>query len=283
MVLFPNAKINLGLNVVSRRPDGYHDIETVMMPVGWHDVLEIVPAQGQATTLTVTGRGVDCPPERNLVMRAYRAMAARCPEVGLADIYLHKVIPDGAGLGGGSADAAFTVVGLNDLFGAGLTPDELAAVAGTVGSDCPFFVFNRPMLCTGTGTDIVPYDLQGFPAGTLLAIVKPPQGVSTAVAYAGVTPRQACPPVREAAALPWTAWTDVLVNDFEPSVTAACPQVGAVRQALESLSPVYCSMSGSGSAVYALFGADNMSADLLLGDLARLCPECDIWVEGLGE
>ena len=151
MIAFPNAKINIGLFITARRPDGYHDIATVMMPADWCDILEIVPAKDDVTTLTVTGRSVDCPPEKNLVMRAYRAMEERynLPPV---DIFLRKIIPDGAGLGGGSADAAFTITTLDRLFGLGLSADVMAGIAATIGSDCPFFIYNRPMLATGTGT-----------------------------------------------------------------------------------------------------------------------------------
>lgn len=125
MLLFPNAKINLGLDILRKRVDGYHDIETVMVPVPWRDVLEIVPAQGESTTLTVTGRHVDCPPEKNLVMKAFRALEREVP-LPPVDIYLRKIIPDGAGLGGGSADAAFTLRGLNELFSLGYSDTELA-------------------------------------------------------------------------------------------------------------------------------------------------------------
>lgn len=282
MVVFPNAKINIGLNVVSRRPDGYHDIETVMIPVGWSDILEIVPAAGPETTLTVTGRTVDCPPDRNLVMRALRAVEARCPGIPAVDIYLHKIIPDGAGLGGGSSDAAFTIKVLDRMFELGLSQAEMADIAASVGSDCPFFIYDRPMLCTGTGTQMQQFEMPQFPPGMLIAIVKPPQGVSTAAAYAGVTPRLAVPPVREAAARPVTEWSGILSNDFEPSVITACPEIGKVRDNLMSLGPVYCSMSGSGSAVYAFFDADKLTADRLTERLTELNPGCDLFVEPVG-
>ena len=185
MITFPNAKINLGLDILRRREDGYHDIETVMVPVPWHDVLEIVPAKGEETTLTVTGRHVDCPPEKNLVMKAYRALER---EVSLppVDIYLRKIIPDGAGLGGGSADASFTLRALNELFALGYNDEQLARVASTLGADCPFFIYNRPMLCTGTGTDMEPIDvdLQGLD----ILIAKPDVSVPTAAAYSHTTP-----------------------------------------------------------------------------------------------
>ena len=285
MVTFPNAKINLGLNVIRRRPDGYHDIATVMVPTAWRDILEIVPAPAgcTATTLTVTGRGVACAPEKNLVMKAYRAVEARYgSSVGPVEIHLHKAIPDGAGMGGGSADAAFTVMMLNDLFGLGMSDAEMAATAATVGADCPFFIYNRPMLCTGTGTDMTPFTLPAMPGGCLLAIVKPAAGVSTAQAYAGVTPQLAVPPVEEAAARPVEEWMQVLHNDFEPSVIAACPEIGRVKEQLLEMDPVYCAMSGSGSAVFALFApadGDNLSAEELQRRLDERFGGCDVHVE----
>ena len=279
MVTFPNAKINLGLNIVSRRPDGYHDIATVMMPVGWTDILEIVPGKGPDSTLTVTGRGVDCPPEKNLVMRACRAVCERYPQVQPVDIFLHKVIPDGAGMGGGSADAAFTISTLNSMFGLGMTPSEMAEVAAGIGADCPFFIYNRPMLCTGTGTTMEPFDSLAIPEGTVLVIAKPQEGVSTRQAYAGVTPREAVPPVAEAAAMPWTRWQEVLHNDFESSVMAACPSIAEVKRTLMAYGPVYCSMSGSGSAVYALFAPGSANMSELEKSVRAQLPGCDVFVE----
>ncbi len=256
MITFPNAKINLGLDILRRREDGYHDIETVMVPVPWHDVLELVPAKGEETTLTVSGRHVECPPEKNLVMKAYRALER---EVSLppVDIYLRKIIPDGAGLGGGSADAAFTLKVLNDLFALGYTDAELARVASGIGADCPFFIYNRPMLCTGTGTDMEPVDLDL--SGMDILIAKPDVSVPTAAAYSRTTP--AIPEVtagRIVADSPAT-WTGRLKNDFEASVFPAYPAIAALKERIESLGPVYAAMSGSGASVYGLFEGDKMS------------------------
>lgn len=260
MILFPNAKINLGLDILSRRPDGYHDIATVMVPTRWRDILEIVPARGSETNLTVTGRDLgDCPPERNLVMRAYRALAEKTDGLPPVDIYLRKVIPDGAGLGGGSADAAFTLKGLNSLFNLGFSDADLADVAATLGADCPFFVYNRPMLCTGTGTELSPIELPALPGHALL-IVKPPVSVPTAAAYRGVRPALPAEPIPSILASGDIAsWQGRLKNDFEPSVFAAFPEVERVYRAMLSLAPLYASMSGSGSAVYGIFEGDILS------------------------
>ena len=163
MILFPNAKVNLGLNIVSRRTDGYHNIETVLYPINITDILEVVPAAGSESTLTTYGRTIDCPVEKNLVMKALRLMQRECgaPE---AEIFLNKIIPDGAGLGGGSADAAFTMLAVNEIFNLGVPQEQLASLAARIGADCPFFIYNRPMMATGIGDVLTTADvsLKGY-------------------------------------------------------------------------------------------------------------------------
>lgn len=271
MILFPNAKINIGLNIISKRTDGYHDIETIMYPVPWCDILEVVPASGGDTTLTVTGRPVACPPEKNLVMKAYRALDSRIP-LPPVDIFLHKVVPDGAGLGGGSADAAFTLVALNGLFNLDLGKETLAEIASGIGADCPFFIYNVPMLATGTGTELAPVDLSL--KGYRIAIVKPSVSVPTAEAYSGVTPRSPEFPLVDSAAEAPCKWTGKIVNDFELSVFARHPGIAAIKESLTALGAVYAAMSGSGSAVFGIFPeqSDNL-ADLLESTF----PGCDIF------
>lgn len=268
MLLFPNAKINLGLNVISRRPDGYHDIQTVMVPIPSFDILEITPLpSGEAPciaeqpdcpippeprdTLTCTGLSIDCPMEKNLVIKALRAMR-EIRMIPFVDISLCKQTPDGAGLGGGSADAAFMLRGLNELFDLGMADKELAQIAARIGADCPFFIYNRPMLCTGTGTDMTPIPLE-LPADTWIALVKPPVSVSTAEAYAGVTPKEPSVSIAEVLQRPADEWQGLLVNDFEPSVIAKCPVIGQIMQTLLDHGAYYAAMSGSGSAVFGLF------------------------------
>lgn len=261
MVVFPNAKINLGLNIVERRADGYHNLDMVMIPIDWCDILEIVPAKGKTTTLTTSGRPVDCPPEKNLVYKAWRLlndyMEGNLPPV---DIYLHKIIPDGAGLGGGSSDAAFTLKSLNDLFAIGLSVNELAKLASSLGADCPFFIHNRPMLCRGTGTEMSPLNvrLDGIKA---ILIVKPTDvSVSTAEAYSGVTP---CKPLETTdsivSTLPPNLWLDRLVNGFEKHIFALKPRISKIKRHILDNGAVYASMSGSGSAVYGLFEDVNLA------------------------
>lgn len=262
MIVFPNAKINLGLDILSRRPDGYHEISTVMAPVGWHDVLEVVPSRGGKTTLTVSGNTVDCPPEKNLVMKAYRAMAELVEGLPAVDIYLRKIIPDGAGLGGGSADAAFTIRALNTLFSLDFPDEKLAEVAASIGADCPFFIYNKPMMATGIGTDLAPAVLPSDIYRMKLAIVKPPVGVSTARAYAGVSPARPAVELADAISRPFSEWNGTVKNDFEKSVFAAAPEIEAVKRGLAEMGAVYVSMSGSGSAVYAFFASDILAETL---------------------
>lgn len=260
MVVFPNAKINLGLDIVSRREDGYHNIESIFVPVPWCDILEIVPAQGTESTLTITGRKVDCPIEKNLVMKAFRAMQ-KSYNVSDVDIYLHKVIPDGAGLGGGSADAAFTITAINELFSLNASKDELAKIAATIGADCPFFIYNTPMLATGIGTDFsdIALNLSGYK----ILIVKPQVSVPTAQAYAGVKPQQPEKSLGELIAMPINQWQGNIKNDFENSIFPIHPIVAEIKQEIVNMGALYASMSGSGSAVYGIFNNDILSEDKL--------------------
>lgn len=277
MLLFPNAKINLGLDILRRRPDGYHDISTVMVPVPWQDILEIVPSRSGATSLNVTGRRVDCPPEKNLVMKAYRLLEETygLPPV---EIYLRKIIPDGAGLGGGSADAAFTIRGLNELFTLGMTDAEMASAASRLGADCPFFIYDRPMLCTGTGTTLTPVDLDL--SGLTVLIAKPPVGVPTAQAYSRVTPAEPAESVDAIVSDHLEAWAGRLKNDFEPSIFPLHPLIASVKQRISALGAIYASLSGSGSAVYGLFGPGT-DADKLSDEARTALAGCDIFVSKL--
>lgn len=280
MVVFPNAKINLGLNICARRPDGYHDLDMVMIPVGWRDILEIVPARGDRTTLTVSGRTVDCPMEKNLVYRAWEKLNDSIDgDLPNVDIYLHKIIPDGAGLGGGSADAAFTLVALNDLFSLGLTEDKLAEIAGQLGADCPFFVYNRPMHCVGTGTEMHPVKVN-FGDSTTIVIAKPKGvSVSTAEAYRGAKP--VMPSITTDKIVSTYSpehWRNHLTNGFEPHIFAAKPQIEQVKQTMTDHGAVYASMSGSGSSVYGIFNDVKMAEEAV-----RHLPQCDCHIDSISD
>ena len=254
MITFPNAKINLGLNIVARRPDGYHDIETVFYPIGLTDVLEVVPSRNGVTRLHTLGNKVDCEPEKNLVMKAFRLMKSKVQGLQPVEIYLYKHIPDGAGLGGGSADASFMLKMLDEMSGAGLVEDELAALASQLGADCAFFVHNTPMYATGIGNRFSPVtvDLSGY----VLLLVKPPVSVSTAAAYAKVKPHASEQYIPEVLQRPVEEWRDVLKNDFEPSVFAQFPQLAAIKQSIYDSGALYASMSGSGSSLFGIYDND---------------------------
>ena len=253
MLVFAPCKINLGLRILRKRPDGYHDIETVMVPVPWCDIVEANRSESATDTLAVTGNRVDCPPEKNLCMKALRALR-EVTDFPVTDIRLHKIVPDGAGLGGGSSDAAATVRAVNGLYELGLNEDEMAKVLAKVGSDCPFFAYDRPMLCTGTGTTLSGCSVS---LGGLHLVIAKPKGVavSTAAAYAGVVPDTDVEPPTEILALPVSQWQGRLVNDFEPGIFNAAPQIKAVRDTMLSMGAVYAAMSGSGAAVFGLFTA----------------------------
>lgn len=249
MVRFTCCKINIGLDIVAKRPDGYHDLVTAMVPVPWHDVIEVVPADH--THLVCLGRPIDCPPEKNLVMKAYNALDQR---FGLPPmkIVIDKIVPDGAGLGGGSGDATAMLQLINDVCDLSLGPDEIASIAATLGADCPFFAYDRPMLATGIGTTLRPIDIDL--SGLYLMIAKPKGvSISTKQAYAGVTPAEPREPLEQLLRLPVGQWQGRIKNDFEPSIFAIAPQVRALKDAMLDAGAVYASMSGSGSAVYGLF------------------------------
>ena len=256
MISFPNAKINLGLNIVERRADGYHNLETVFYPIALTDVLEIVPAHGKESTLTTYGNPVGCPVEKNLVMKALRLMQHHyaVPEV---DIYLYKHIPDGAGLGGGSSDASSTMLMLNEIFNLGIEKDVLARHAATLGADCPFFIYNRPMMATGIGDILTPIDVSL--KGLFLLLVKPDVSVPTRVAYSRVAPAASTSNLVDDVLADVHQWKDVVKNDFEPSVFAAYPELEEIKNVIKASGAIYASMSGSGSSIFGIFDDVNMA------------------------
>lgn len=251
MILKANCKINLGLDILRRRADGYHDLETVMVPVaGLYDEVEVTRTAGDGATFTQQGLVVDCPPEANICLRAFALMRERYG-VGGVHIRLDKRVPFGAGLGGGSSDGTAVVLALNELFDLRLSTEELVARAAELGSDTPFFVHNTPQLCTGRGEVMTPFGIDL--AGLTLVVVKPSEGVSTREAYAGVHPRIPVIPLAERLRRPLSEWQATVTNDFEASVFAAHPVIRAVKERLLAAGALYASMSGSGSAVFGLF------------------------------
>lgn len=264
MLLFPDCKINLGLYVLSRRKDGYHDIDTVMYPVrGLCDALEIISSERDGVEFSSSGLPTDGAPDDNLCVKAYRAVC-RDYAVGGVRMHLHKHIPMGAGLGGGSSDAAFVIRGLSELFGLGLDTARMEALAAGIGSDTAFFVADRPAFARGRGEILSP--APRVLSGYRLVLVKPDEHVSTAEAYRHVVPADPEVPLAEALRLPVRCWREYVRNDFEPSVFRAHPLLREIKEQLYGLGAAYASMSGSGSALYALF--DGEAPDLsVFGDL----------------
>ena len=249
MVGFANAKINLGLHILRRRQDGYHEIETVFYPVReLRDVVEVVP--GSSVDLVNTGLAVDVPLEKNLIYKAYQMLKQDfdLPEVMF---YLHKQIPMGAGLGGDSADASVVLQLLNKEFDLGLDTGRLHEYARRLGADCSFFLYNEPMIARGIGDELekVEVDLDAYN----IVIVKPGFAISTKEAYSLVRPDRRRQSLSELIALPVEQWKDHVVNDFEQVLFPVYPELQEIKNRLYELGAIYVSLSGSGSAVYGIF------------------------------
>lgn len=256
MIRFPNAKINLGLNIVRKRDDGYHDLETVFYPLDIKDALEILPAEnGGSTTegveLHTSGLEVDGQARDNICVKAWRLLKSDFPELPSIRLYLHKAIPMGAGLGGGSSDGAVALEMIADMFSLPVDSERLAAYSLRLGSDCPFFLLNRPAYGTGRGEMLVPLTLDL--SGHRIMLVHPGIHVSTAQAFGGVMPAEPELNVRDVVSQPIGNWRGLLVNDFERTVFAAHPEIADIKQTLYEAGAVYASMSGSGSSVFGLF------------------------------
>ncbi len=258
MILYPNAKINLGLSVLTKREDGFHNLETLFYPVEARDVLEIV----ESGSLQMHQYGIEYPgdPMDNLCVKAYKALAADF-DIPPVAIHLYKKIPVGAGLGGGSSDAALTLRGLNEMFSLELSDERLADYAATLGSDCAFFIYNKPMLGTGRGEILEPVDIPSL-EDYEIKLVYPPYFVSTAAAYGGIVPRDKrvasgekmdTRSIVEILQQPVECWKDSLVNDFEKTVFAKIPELAHYKDNLYEQGAVYASLSGSGSAFFGIF------------------------------
>lgn len=288
MVVFPNCKINLGLHITRKRDDGYHDLETVFYPVPLRDVLEILksesgkparlltepanplaeparppagqqPEQGSRMTefisggvhFHMSGLVVNGKPEDNLCIKAYNLLKIDFPQLSAIEMYLHKAIPMGAGLGGGSADGAFTLQLLNEKFQLNLSREQLLDYALRLGSDCPFFIINKPCYATGRGEllQTVPVDLSGFS----FLLVHPGVHINTGWAFSQLTPAPSPLPLQEIIQQPVTAWSSALSNDFEAPVFRHHPALKAIKEKLYEAGAVYASMSGSGSCFYGIY------------------------------
>ena len=255
MIAFPNAKINLGLQIVERRPDGYHNLETIFYPIPVEDALEFCVKAGAPSKcqIKVSGIRVEGPQDDNLVCRAYRLLDEQF-DLPAIEIHLHKAIPTGAGLGGGSSDAAYMLRLLNNTFELHLTTTELENYAAMLGADCAFFIQNRPTFAHGIGNLFRPIQLSLL--GYQLWLIKPDIFVSTREAFAQITPRRPEVCLEELVKAPISSWREAMVNDFEASVFPQHPELAAIKQRLYDRGALYAAMSGSGSSLFGIFAPD---------------------------
>jgi len=274
MICFPNAKINLGLRIIEKRPDGYHNLETVFYPIGLKDALEAVPnthnTDYNLSVSGLSGLNTPCLPDNNLVTKAFRILQSKFP-LQSADFYLHKAIPTGAGLGGGSSDAAFALKLINEINRLDLSETELENISAHLGADCAFFIKNKPIFASGIGTQFedIALSLNGY----FLILVKPDIHVSTAKAYSLVHPCRPALSLKDVLTNSPITWKNTLINDFEVSVFERYPQIRLIKEQMYLNGAEYASMSGSGSSVFGLFRKPL--------DLRQSFPGCFYWSETL--
>ncbi|MFT5824133.1 MAG: 4-diphosphocytidyl-2-C-methyl-D-erythritol kinase [Crocinitomix sp.] len=248
MVIFPGCKINIGLNITGKRPDGYHKIESIFYPIELSDILEIVP--NDIFSINITGLFIKGDRENNLVVKAYSLLKAKynLPPV---KIHLHKVVPMGAGLGGGSADGSATLVLLNNLFDLKISTKELEEYAVSLGSDCAFFIRNTPAFVQGKGETINPIEVNL--KGKYLYVINPKIHISTGVAFEGIIPVQRSITINDSIRQDQSTWKKELKNDFEETIFPLYPKIAAIKKEIYSNGAFYSSMSGTGSSVYGIF------------------------------
>lgn len=253
MISFPNCKINLGLHITNKRKDGFHDLETVFFPLPFTDVLEIIPSKKNEVEFVATGISVNAD-ETNLCSKAYNLLKQHFPNLPGINMHLHKVIPLGAGLGGGSADAAFTLQLLNKIFKLEISNEQLINYASQLGSDCPFFIINKLCFATGRGEMLEPInvDLTQYK----IVIVNPGIHIDTKWAFSKIIPQKPTISIREIINTPIESWKDVLKNAFEAPLFKEYPEIKKLKEDLYKIGAVYASLSGSGSTVYGIFKQD---------------------------
>lgn len=253
MITFPNCKINLGLNITSKRDDGYHNLETVFVPIHLKDVLEIIHADNSNNPIQYSSSGITIDSElsNNLCVKAYHLLKKDYSVIPSIKLHLHKAIPTGAGLGGGSADGALMLKMLNAKFNVGLSTEQLIQYALQLGSDCPFFIYNKPCFASGRGEimEAVELNLSGYK----ILIVNPGIHIPTGKAFSQLTPAKPAVSIKEIIKQPIHTWKNVLKNDFEESVFKQYSEIKEIKESLYKSGAVYSSMSGSGSTVYGIF------------------------------
>ena len=252
MITYPNAKINLGLNIVEKRPDGYHNLETVFYPINLQDALEVTDLEGEGEyALKISGTPIEGELDNNLVVKAYRLLKKDFPNMGPINIHMYKHIPTGAGLGGGSADAAFMLKLLKEKFKLNLSTEKLEEYAAILGADCAFFIQNKPVFASGIGNifEEINLSLKGY----YLVLVKPDIFVSTKDAFANISPMKPNNSLKEIIRMPVETWRAMMKNDFEDSVFKKFPEIAAIKDKLYDMGAIYASMSGSGSSVFGIF------------------------------
>ena len=269
MLTFPNAKINIGLNIIEKRADGFHNIESVFYPVEWCDVLEIVVSDQNEVKFQSSGLEIPGNENANLCLKAWSLLKKdHFSSISqLPIIHLHKVIPMGAGLGGGSADGAFTLKMLNEIYDLKLSNDELKNYARLLGSDCAFFIENRPVFCYDKGDQFEDFSLNL--REKYVVLVNPAIHISTAEAYAGVSPKKPNISLKDALKQPISTWKENIKNDFEEKLLLKYPTIAEVKETLYQSGAIYASMTGSGSTLYGIFEKEI--------DLKNTFPNFTVW------
>ena len=261
MILFPNCKINLGLNILRKRDDGFHDLETVFYPLMIKDALELVPnSQHPASSINFSSSGfsIDGDPATNLCVKAFNLLKTDFPELPAVQMHLHKAIPMGAGLGGGSADGAFALKLLNDSFNLDLSTEQVVTYALQLGSDCPFFIINQPCYATSRGERMtkIELDLSAYK----FVVVNPGIHINTGWAFSNIVPSVPKRSIQETIGQPISTWKNELTNDFELPVAKEHPAISSIKEQLYAAGAVYASMSGSGSTVFGIFEKETSPA-----------------------
>ncbi len=264
MIVFPNCKINLGLRILRKRQDGYHDLETIFFPIPITDILEIriSPEKNGEINFTQTGFPIAGPIAENSCVKAYQLLKNRFPLLKSVHVHLHKNIPTGAGLGGGSADSVFMLNGLQALFQLSLSQDDLAALSLQLGSDCPFFLLNKPAIAEGRGEILkeLTLSLKGYH----LLLINPGVMISTAAAFKGCKPNLEGRSLASIIQQPITTWKENLKNQFEDSIFKQFPELYSIKEALYTEGAIYASMSGSGSTLFGIFPGNTPRPDKLM-------------------